>query len=135
MESWLVPLKYTIKIYHFNQNVHKLTLTGHHSFLFLDHLLGKGGVKKPPPPRFKPGTSRTTGTVYLKGGCAHFDMCIFHSKLTDLDPKTHFCKIYLKVTFHYLSRGKGRGKLGNGEQRGMANTSFPAKVEKRAQWN
>ena len=26
-----------------------------------------------------------------------------------------------------------RGKLGNGERRGMANTLFPAKVEKRAQ--
>ena len=27
----------------------------------------------------------------------------------------------------------GRGKLGNGERRGMANTSFPGKVEERVQ--
>ena len=45
-----------------------------------------------------------------------------------------------KTTFHQISfRGPwalflSRGKLGNGERRGMANTSFPAKVEKRAQW-
>ena len=27
-----------------------------------------------------------------QGGCAHFDMCNFHFKLIDLDPKTHFAQ-------------------------------------------
>ena len=38
----------------------------------------------------------------FKGGCAHFDMCNFHSKLIDLDPKSHFAQSFLKFIFHFL---------------------------------
>ena len=45
---------------------------------------------------------------YRKVGCAHFDMCILHSQLIDLDPKTHFVQYYLKIASYFLSWGKNK---------------------------
>ena len=52
----------------------------------------------------------------LKGGCAHFDMCKFRSKLI-VKPyafcKIHFAQCYLKVTFYFSPEVKQEGETGD----------------------
>ena len=43
---------------------------------------------------------------YIKGGCAHFDMCILHSKLIDLDPRDTFCTILPQGFFLFSLPGQ-----------------------------
>ena len=44
----------------------------------------------------------------IKGGCVKFDMCIFHSKLIDLDTKDTFCTILAQVYFLFSLLGQNK---------------------------
>ena len=44
--------------------------------------------------------------TYIKGGCAHFDMCNFYSKLIDLDPQDTFFTILPQADFLFSLLGQ-----------------------------